>query len=85
MELFIDFLFELVLEGALEASFNKKLPVWLRLLLIFLIIGFYAFLIYVALSVAIDQKSEIAFAIAAFILLIVVLAVRKKYKEYKER
>ncbi len=41
MEYLIEFIFELILEGSLEASKNSKIPKWIRYPLIVMIILFF--------------------------------------------
>ncbi|MBE6125928.1 MAG: hypothetical protein E7186_06310 [Erysipelotrichaceae bacterium] len=81
LDMLLDFMFELLLEGSLEASLSRKVPLVLRIILFTVIIGFYGGLLYVIISIAIEQKSLVAWAIAAFVLVICILAFRKKWKE----
>ena len=81
-DLIFEFIFDLFLEGAVDASFSKKLPPVLRFILAGTVIFIYGFLIYVCLSIAINEKSWVALIIAVFITVIVILAGIRKYKEH---
>ena len=81
LDILIDIVFELFIEGSIEASLSRKVPLAIRLILITVIFGLYGGLLYVIIRIAIEDKSLVARAIALFILVICILAFRKKWKE----
>ena len=81
LDMLLDFMFELLLEGSLEASLSRKVPLALRIILFTVLIGVYGGLLYVIISIAIEQKSLVAWGIALFVLVICILAFRRKWKE----
>ena len=80
-DILVDFLFELFMEGSIEASMSRKVPLFLRILLLGAVVAVYGFLLYVVICIAIEHKSPVVWGIAFFILLIFILAFRKKWKE----
>lgn len=81
LDILIDIVFELFIEGSIEASLSRKVPLAIRIILITVIFGLYGSLLYVIIRIAIEDKSLVARAIALFILVICILAFRKKWKE----
>lgn len=79
MEFLIEFLCELLFEGSIEISSNKKASKWIRYPLIVLIIGFFCFVIFGLIFVGIMflEKSlpasilVIGIGIAMFIMAII--------------
>lgn len=69
MEFLIEFLCELLLEGSIEISSNKKVSKWIRYPLIVLIIGFFCFVIFGLIFVGI-MLLEKSLPISIFILLV---------------
>lgn len=85
LDIVMEFIFELFLEGAVEGAMSRKVHPLLRFVLLSAIIMIYAALLYVAISVAIEFRSILAWICVVLIVLITVLAVRKKYREYRKR
>lgn len=83
LEIIGEIIFELFLEGSLEASMNRKVPPLLRIILITAVILVYAGLLFVIISIAIQQKSITAWIIAGLVLLLMILGIRKKYQQRK--
>ena len=83
LEIIGEIIFELFLEGSLEASMNRKVPPLLRIILITAVILVYAGLLFVIISIAIQQKSITAWIIAGLVLLLLILGIRKKYQQRK--
>lgn len=83
LEIIGEIIFELFLEGSLEASMNRKVPPLLRIILITAVILIYGGLLFVIISIAIQQKSITAWIIAGLVLLLMILGIRKKYQQRK--
>ena len=81
LDVIVEILFELFLEGASEGALSKKLHPFWRFVLLSLIIMIYAGLMYVIISLAIETGNPLVWLIAGIVLLILILAVRKKYLE----
>lgn len=90
MDLIIEFILEILFEGAFEAGTSSKLPKWIRYPLLTIIILFYALLIIGFLIIGIKTLPEkplggIIILIIDFLLLIMtIFAFRKKLKEIKK-
>jgi len=84
LDLVVEIIFGLFMEGSLEASMNSKVHPVIRFLLLSVIILIYGGLVYLALKLAIEEKSLLALLCAVIITIIVVLAIKKKYDELKK-
>ena len=82
IDLILEIVFEAFIEGAMDASVSRRVPLAVRIILLAALVLLYGGLVYVCIRIAISQKSLVALAIGIFILVIVILAVRKKYKEH---
>ena len=85
LDIVIEFIFELFLEGAVEGAMSSKLPKFVRFILLSVIIMIYSGLLYLAVSIAIEHRSILAWICAAAILFIAIAAFIKKYREYQHR
>ena len=85
MDIILDIVFEIFIEGAMEASASKKVPLLLRIILFAVLMVLYGGLVYVCLDIGIRQKSLIALVIGIFILVIVILAFMKKFREHRKK
>ena len=82
LDLILDFLFELVFDGIIYASTEKKVPLPLRILAILILVLFYGGLVGTLVYIGIKDRSWIIVAIAAFILAATILAVVKTYRRH---
>lgn len=80
-----EILFELILEGAIAGAASKKVPMIARILLVGLILFFYGGLLFVIFHIAVKDKSITAAIIGVLLAVIIVMAVWKKYREYKAK
>ena len=85
LDVVIEIIFELFLEGSVEASMSSKVPKPLRFILLSLVIMIYSGILYLAVAIAIEHKSILAWICSAFILFIGIAAFVRKYKEYSAR
>ena len=81
LDIVIEFIFELILDGSMEGAVNPKVHPFIRFLLLSIIIIVYGGLVYLALQIAIKEKSFIALICAVAITIIVIHAIIKKYNE----
>ena len=82
LDTIIEMIFEVFLEGSIEATMSSKVPKFLRFILLSILIMIFSGLLYVAIAVAIEHKSLMAWICSALILVIGISAFRKKYREY---
>ena len=75
MEFFIELILELIFEGSLEASQNKKIPKFIRYPLIFLIIAFFISVIGIILLVSIISYKENIMLSILFMLIALIMIV----------
>ena len=85
MDLLMEIIFELFLEGSMEATMNSKVPKSVRFILLGLLIMIYSSLLYVAVSIAIEHHSILAWICSAVIAGISVGAFVRKYCEFCRR
>ncbi len=91
MELILEFIFELIFEGSVEISANKKISKCIRYPLIAIIATFYLGLIGLFFMIGIDLFNQnilgslFMIALAIFLLVICVLAFRKIYFKKNKR
>lgn len=89
MDVIIEFILELVLEGGIEFGADKRVSKWIRYPLLTIVILFYAAIIFGLLVVGIMAlRKDIGTGLTVLLidLLIMVLTIgafRKKYLEYK--
>ena len=88
MEFFLEVLFDLILEGSIEIGTSRKVPLVFRILALSLLVVVYgAFVVFLAVMAVIMWKdgsivgSILVICIDVIFSFMVVLAVRKKYRE----
>lgn len=84
MEFILDIIFELLFEGAAEASASPRVPKAVRIILIILLASFYFGLTGFCLYLAVREQSLIAGVIGVFILIMTILAARKTYSHNRQ-
>lgn len=91
MDDIIEFILELILEGTIEISSNKKVPKWIRYPLIALTLLFFAIVTFGLIIIGIFMSKEniyigIFFIIIGLILLVAgIIKIDKIYIEKKEK
>ncbi len=88
MEFFLEVLFDLILEGSIEIGTSRKVPLVLRILALTLLVVIYgAFVMFLAVVAVTMWKdgsivgSILVICIDVLFTCMVVLAIRKKYRE----
>lgn len=91
MELIFEFIFELLLEGGLEISSNKKVNKWIRYPILAIIILFFLTIILGLIFIGITMIEENVFAslfitgVGIFLLIMSIIKFKKVYIEKKEK
>ncbi len=89
MDLVIEFLMELLFEGAMEVSKNRKVSNWIRYPLIIFIVLLFGFVIFGIFILGIASRKEnlllsiLLIALSIFILVASILKFKKVYLEKK--
>ena len=83
MDFVFELLFEIILEGCIEITEVKKVPLIFRILCALVLVVFYGGLIGILLFVAISNHSVLMFLVTALVALIVLAAFVYKYKMIK--
>ena len=83
MEMILEFLFELIVEGSLEATADKKVPWPLRILAAVILIGVYGGLIGTCFWYGIREKSLIMLLLGIIILIITALGIRAVCRKHR--
>lgn len=85
MSFFIEFvggiIAEIVFEGALGAAMEKRVPLWVRILLAFVLLAAYLGLVGLFLYFGIKNKSGFLVALGVFVLVLIGAAVYKTYRK----
>lgn len=88
MEFILELLFEIIIEGSLELGTHRKVPMPLRILALLVVVLVYGLLIGVLFLIGYDAAKEgntgvagMMYVIDALIFVLVIYAVRKKFKE----
>ena len=84
-DIIFEILFDLLIEGSLEAAQSRRVPMPLRIVMLGILIAIYGGILYVIVSIAIEHKSAVAWIIAVLYVVFAGLFIRKKYQEYKSR
>ena len=83
MDVILEIVLTMILEGTMEFATEKKIPLFLRVLAAVLLLVLYAgvcgFLIYIGIV----NKSRLTIGIALFLAVMVAAAIAWKYKEMK--
>ena len=89
MDVILDILFEIIfdlfIEGSIEASMSRKIPLFWRIAALTAVILVYVALLYVVISLAVQEKSIIIGMLALIVIVMITLAAVKKFREYKKR
>ena len=84
MEFIMEFLFELIVEGSLEASSDKKVPLPVRIIAAIVLIVVYGGMIGLFLYSGIHGRNWGMLILGVIILVITVLGARAVYKKRKQ-
>lgn len=90
MDLVIEFLMELLFEGAMEVSKNRKVSNWIRYPLIIFIVLLFGFVIFGIFILGIASRKEnlllsiLLIALSIFLLVACILKFKKVYLEKKK-
>ena len=83
LDLVFEILFELLLEGSMEAVQSRRVPLPLRVFLLGVLAAVYGGLLFVIIESAVVYKSIVAGVIAVLYVVFAVMLIRKKYETYK--
>ena len=83
MELILEILFELIVEGSVEALGEKKVPLVLRILAALILIVVFGGLVGVLLYFGISNKDWVMVIFGVLVAFAIGLAVRKTVKKYR--
>ena len=83
MEIILGFLFELIVDGALEAFPDKKVPLPLRIIAGIILIGVYGGLIGLCFFLGIHDRNWIVLILGVIILIFTIFGIRSVYKKHK--
>lgn len=84
MELILEILFELIVEGSVGAVGDKKVPMVVRVLAASFLILIFGGLIALFIVIGINDQSWVAFVFAGLIAVIVFLAVMTTVKKHRK-
>ena len=84
MDIVFEILFEIIVEGALDASFSKKVPLWVRIIAALLLIFVYGGLVGLIIYSAISSKNWILFGAGILLLLFLSFGFYKIIKKRKK-
>ena len=85
MNVLLDIILDLILDGYLGAASERKIPLPVRVIAAILLIAVYGGLIGFCFYLAIHDKSWIAAAVGILILFLTVPALIQLFKKYKQR
>ena len=83
MEIIMEFLLDLIVEGSLEASSDKTVPLPIRIIAAIVLIGVYGGLIGFCFYLGIRGRSWVLIILGIIILSLTALGVRAVYKKRK--
>ena len=84
MELILDILFEIIVDGTIGAVGDKKVPLPLRIIAAVVLILIFGTVIVACLYIGISEKNWIGFAIAGLVAVIVVADVLPTMKRHRK-
>lgn len=84
MEIIADFLFELIIEGSLDAFSVKRVPLPLRIIAAIILTGVYGGLTGIFIYCGIRHKNPIMLLLGAALLIFIILGVRAIYKKHRK-
>lgn len=85
MDLILEVLFEIIIEGSLELVSHKKVPLISRIIAGIIVLAVYGGLIGLFFFFGIQNSQPILIVIGIIILLITIFAIKKKIKERRIR
>ena len=85
MDMILEFLFEIIIDGSLELVTHKKVPLIIRIFAGILVLAVYGGLIGLCFFFGIQNSQPILIVIGIIILLLTFLAINKKVKERRMR
>ena len=85
MEVIFDIIFDLIIEGSIDAASNKKAPMALRVISAIVLIAFFAGIIGFCIFLGIHDRNWITLVLAALILIAAFFLAFRFYRKYKER
>lgn len=85
MDFVFELLFEIILEGCIELTGEKKVPLPLRILCAIFLVAIYGGLIGILLFVSIANKSGLMLGITGFIALLALFAFVHEFKKWKKK
>ena len=85
MDFIFELLFEIILEGCIEITKEKKVSLILRILCAVLLVIFYGGLIGILVFVAISNQSGLMLFITVIVALLILFAFVYKYKKIKKK
>lgn len=84
IEFFVETALELVVEGAVSATSEKKIPLFLRVLIGILLIGFYMGIVGLIVYIGIKNASLVIVGMGIALFILVVYLVGRKYREIRK-
>ena len=84
MGIVFEILFEIIVEGALDASLSRKVPLWVRIIAALLLIFVYGGLVGLIIYSAISSKNWILFGAGILLLLFLSFGFYKIIKKRKK-
>lgn len=88
MDILLELLFEIIIEGSLELGTTRKVPLPLRILALIIVLFVYGFLLFIIFMIGYDAAKEgntgvagMMYVTDALLFILVVYAIRKKFKE----
>lgn len=85
MDFLLELVFEIILEGAIEAASDTKVPMPIRILLATVLLGLYLGLVVLIVYIGISNKNGLVIAIGIFLSLLIAGAVWYKCLKFKNR
>lgn len=85
MEILIELILSIILEGSMELTTERRVPMPIRILLAVLLLAFYIGFCGIVIYSGIKMKNAIIAGIGIFVLVIVAVTVIWKYKEMKQK
>ena len=85
MEILFEIVFEIIVDGSLKTSTNKKVPLWIRIIAGIVLIAVYGGSAGALMYIGIRNKDWILLVIGIALLVFFVFGFRKVYKKYRNR
>ncbi len=84
MEVIMEFFFELIVEGCLEASFEKKVPLPVRIIAAIVLIVIFGGLIGICFYSAVHHQDLAMLILGIVILVITISGIRAVYRKHRQ-